>query len=155
MLFHDPGGVPDDFRSGGKGMTCDERPAADHGIISNRRALQDSRPVTDPNMIPDAYASGRINPFSFRVQHGVTVPGSDGHVLRKDALFANVHAGGFVAGDNAGPARIGLSANGDSAAVADPDLKPVHGTVIGNLDHIVISGEMKSAVLYPGPFANG
>ncbi len=77
MLFHDPGGVPDDFRSGGKGFTCDERPAADHGIISNRRALQDSRPVTDPNMIPDAYASGRINPFSFRVQHGVTVPGSD------------------------------------------------------------------------------
>ena len=106
-------------------------------------------------MFPDEYASGRIRPFSFRIQHGMTVSGSEGHTVRKKASFADVHAGRFMANDKAVPVHIGLFANGDSASAADPEFKPVHCAVVVDLDHIVISGEMKSTVLYPGSFPDG
>lgn len=103
-------------------------------------------------MLPDEYASRRIRPFSFRIQYRVTVPSSKGYPVRKQAFFTDVHKGRFVAGDKAVPVEIGLIANRDSASVANPDLKPVHCTVVGDLDYIVISGEMKSTILYPGSF---
>ena len=58
-------------------------------------------------------------------------------------------------GYKAVPVDIGLFANGDCASTADPELKPVHCAVVGNLDHIMISGEMKSTILYPGSFPDG
>jgi hypothetical protein len=85
----------------------------------------------------------------------MAVPGSEGHAVRKQASFADVHGGSFMAGDKTVPIEIGLIANGDSACAADPELKAVQCAVVGNLHNIVVTGEMKSAVLYPGSLSNG
>ena len=105
-------------------------------------------------MLADDYASRRIRPFSVHIQYRVTVSSSKGYPVRKYAFFTDVHKGRFVAGDKAVSVEIGLIANRDSASVANPDLKPMHCTVIGDLDYIVISGEMKSTILYPGSCAD-
>ena len=110
--------------------------------------------MANPDVVSNVYASGRIRPLSFRVYHGVTVSGSEAYTFRKQASFTDVHGGRFVAGDKTVLTGIGLSANGDSASTADPDLKPMHCAVVGNLDHVVISGEMKSTILYPGSCAD-
>ena len=74
--------------------------------------------MANPDMFPNVYASGRNRPFAFHVRHGVTVPGSEGHTVRKQASFADLHSGGFMTGDKAVPVDIDLFANGDCAFIA-------------------------------------